>query len=293
MNAVNQELLGTLEIRVLAVQRTRAGRWWNFQHVISPFARLWLVLDGRATVRHHGRKFRLKPGHLHLVPPFTVHDCACSRKFDHYHLHIACRLPTGIDLLSLLDPKFELPAPRAALGMFRRLEQLYPNRKLPCFDPSREEYRRQSLNADERIEDVPAADWFEASGILRLLLAPFLRTAREHEGLHARATRQFLVVQKFIQTNLHKPLQLRELARAAELHPTYFSDRFHELVGVRPLEYLTRRRMERAQFLLLASRASVKQIANEVGMGDPSYFARAFARFSGCSPTAYRAAHGG
>jgi AraC-like DNA-binding protein len=293
MSALNQELLGTVDIRVLAVQRTRAGRWWNFQHVISPFARLWFVLEGRARVRHHGREFRLQPGQLHLVPPFTVHDCSCSQKLDHYHLHFVSRLPTGIDLLSLLDHEFQIPAPPGTLAPFERLEQIYPDRKLPCFDPSREEYRRQSLSAGDRIDDVPAADWFEASGILRLLLTPFLRTARNHEGVHARATRQFLAVQEFIHANMHKPLQLADLARVAELHPTYFSDRFQKLVGVRPLEYLMRRRLERAQYLLLASRASVKQIASEVGVDDASYFARAFTRVCGCSPTEYRSAHGG
>ena len=77
-SVLNQELLGALDLKVLSVQRTEAGRWWNFKHVISPFSRLWLILDGRATVRHHDRTFILTPGRLHLVPPFTVHDCSCA-----------------------------------------------------------------------------------------------------------------------------------------------------------------------------------------------------------------------
>jgi AraC-like DNA-binding protein len=282
------ELLSTLELRVLAVQRTEAGRWWNFHQVISPFSRLWLVLGGQAVVRHHGREFHLRPGELHLVPPFTVHDCACSRRLDHYHLHLVSRLPTGIDLFSLLDCDFQRPAPDEALTWFRRLEVLYPERKLPCFDPSREEYKRYPALTPSAADGEAALNGFEASGILSLLLVPFLRSARDHGGVHARVNRQFLAVQEYIHAHMDRQIALADLARVVALHPTYFSDQFKRTVGVRPLDYLQRRRLERAQFLLLTSHASVKEVAVAVGIPDAAYFSRVFTRFCRVTPSAYR-----
>ena len=288
IHALSPESLGSLDLQVLTVQRTEVGRWWNFRNVVSPFSRLWLILDGRATVSHHGRTFVLKPGRLHLVPPFTVHDCACANWMNHYHLHFVSRLPTGIDLFSLLDGELEIPAESATLKLFRRLEAIYPDRKLPCFDPARDEYRRLPALSGPGGD---AVDWFEAKGILTLLLAPFLRAAHPHEGAHARATRLFLTVQEHIHQHMSETITLGDLAQVVNLHPTYFSDRFRQLVGVRPLEYLMRRRIERAQYLLLASPASVKQVAAEVGIADAGYFTRAFTRCCGKSPSAYRAAH--
>jgi AraC-like DNA-binding protein len=288
---LNHESLASLDLKVLAVQRTEAGQWWNFRNVVSPFSRLWLILNGQASVSHHGRKFILKPGQLHLVPPFSVHDCSCSRRLDHYHLHFISQLPTGIDLLSLLDCEFQIQALPETPKHFRRLEAIYPDRKLPCFDPAREEYRRFPAVAERAGPEVSAADWFEAKGILTLLLAPFLKTARSHEGTHARATRLFFAVQEYIHEHMGKPIVLGDLARVASLHPTYFSDRFQQLVGVRPLEYLMQRRIERAQFLLLTGPASVKQIAGEVGFTDAAYFTRVFTRHCGKSPSAYRTLH--
>lgn len=288
---LNHESLASLEVKVLAVQRTEAGRWWNFRNVISPFSRLWLILDGRAVVRHHGHKFILRPGQLHLVPPFTVHDCACPRRLDHYYLHFVSQLPTGLDLLSLLDFEFQTPAAPETLKLFRRLETIYPDRKLPCFDPARQEYRRFPAVAEPDGQGISAVDWFEGDGLLKLLLTPFLKSARSHEGVHARATHLFLAVQEYIHEHMREPILLGDLARAAKLHPTYFSDRFQQLVGVRPLEYLMRRRIERAQYLLLASPASVKQVAGEVGIADAAYFTRAFTRYCAGSPSEYRAAH--
>ena len=291
MPLLNQETLSSLALNVLTIQQTAAGRWWNYRNVISPFSRLWLILDGQGVVRHHGREIKLRAGQLHLIPPFTAHDCSCSRRLNHYHLHFVSRLPTGIDLLSLLDCDFHIPAPTGALKLFERLETIYPERKLPCFNPARDEYRRLPAVAEQSTDDPFPVAAFEANAILSLILSPFLSSAREHEGAHARASRLFFAVQEFIHARMHEPILLGDLARVAKLHPTYFSDRFHELVGVRPLEYLNRRRIERAQYLLLTRPASVKQIAVEVGIPDAAYFARVFARVCGKSPSEYRSAH--
>jgi AraC-like DNA-binding protein len=251
-----------------------------------------LVLGGRATVKHHNRVFELRPGCLHLVPAFAAHDCFCPRRFDHFHLHFFSRVPTGIDLFSLLDCDWQITPPPGFPKLFKRLETIYPNRKLPCFDPFREEYRRLPASLEQAEGKVPPSAWLEAQGLLRLLLAPFLASARLHEGIHAQVTQRFLAVQEFIQENMSKPVALADLARVARLHPTYFSDRFLRVVGVRPLEYLMRRRVERAQYLLLASNAPVKEIAYQVGLRDPAYFTRAFAKACNTSPSGYRAAHG-
>lgn len=292
MAELSLELLAGLDLRVLAIQRSNVGSWWDYHHVISPFSRLWLVLGGRGVVRQQGKQYPLKPGCLHLVPAFTLHECSCSGHLDHYHLHFVARMPTGIDLWSLLDCEVQMPAGSQTARQFQRLERLLPERKLPCYDPAREEYRRFSLMAEQKSGEMAPADWLEARGLLSLLMAPYLRSARRHEGMHARVARQFLPVQHYIHERMHDHILLGDLAKVVGLHPTYFSDRFNELVGLRPLEYLMRRRMERAQYLLLTTRDSVKQVAVEVGIPDAAYFTRAFTKVCGSAPTAFRAAHG-
>lgn len=292
MSVLNQELLAGLEFKVLSIQRTEVGRWWNFKNVISPFSRLWLVLGGRAVVSHHGSRYVLEPGSLHLIPPFTEHTCSCSAKLDHYYLHFTSRLPTGVDLLSLLDCPFHVARASGMRKHFQQLESLYPDRKLPVFDPSRVEYRSFSLAAERQdSHDLSLGEWFEKNGSLSLILAPFLKSARLHEGFHARVTRQFLAVLEYIHQNIRRPILLGDLAVVAGLHPTYFSDRFLKLVGERPLEYLMRYRMERAQYLLLTHRSPIKQVACEVGIPDAAYFTRVFTQFWKVSPTQYRASH--
>jgi AraC-like DNA-binding protein len=210
---------------------------------------------------------------------------------DHYHLHFAAQIPTGIDLFSLLDCQCQVETNAEALALFRRIEAIYPERKLPCFDPSREEYKRFPALAGSAAPADDALDAFASRGALSLLLVPFLKSARHHEGVHARATRQFFAVQEFIHANMRQPISLTDLARVVQLHPTYFSDQFKRVVGVRPLDYLMRRRIERAQYLLLTTHTSVKEIADTVGIPDAAYFTRVFRRLCRIAPSEYRAAH--
>ena len=290
-SAPNYELLNSLDMTVLTIERSNVGRWWNYKNVISPFSRLWLILGGRAVVSHHGREFVLRPGQLHLVPAFTVHDCWCPKSLDHYHLHFTAGLPTGIELFSLLDCEYQIDPPADALALLKRLESIYPDRKIPCSDPSREEYKRVHGFTEHAKHQSDALDVFEAKGALTLLVSEFLKSSHTHEGVHARVAHQFLTVQEFIHTSMHGKISLGDLARVAGLNPTYFSDRFARVIGIRPLEYVMRRRIERAQYLLLTSRAPVKEVAAAVGVPDPAYFSRVFARFCKTSPSGYRLAH--
>ncbi|MEX2445619.1 MAG: AraC family transcriptional regulator [Alkalispirochaeta sp.] len=78
------------------------------------------------------------------------------------------------------------------------------------------------------------------------------------------------------------------LAEAAELSVPQFQRRFKEEIGLPPMEYLTRRRVERASNLLRETQLSVTQIALQVGFRSSQYFATVFRKFTGYTPTDYR-----
>jgi transcriptional regulator GlxA family with amidase domain len=61
-------------------------------------------------------------------------------------------------------------------------------------------------------------------------------------------------------------------------------------MGCTPAEMLQRQRLHRAQELLRRTDYSLEQIADQVGYRSPFSLSRAFRRFCGCSPRAYRKA---
>jgi AraC-like DNA-binding protein len=78
------------------------------------------------------------------------------------------------------------------------------------------------------------------------------------------------------------------LAAEVALSRSAFHDRFLQLVGQPPMQYLTQWRMQRAARLLSETQAPVASIALEVGYDSEAAFSRAFKRAAGKPPAAWR-----
>lgn len=91
---------------------------------------------------------------------------------------------------------------------------------------------------------------------------------------------------------LHKkpahPWTLEELARAAGTSRSVLAERFQQLMGSSPMQYLTQWRMLLAANLLRHSNAPLSHIAEGVGYQTDTAFIRAFRREYGAPPAAWR-----
>jgi len=95
-------------------------------------------------------------------------------------------------------------------------------------------------------------------------------------------------VMDFMEEHLAGDISLDLLADVAKLSPYHFLRSFKRSFGEPPHRYWTARRIERAQALLANPRASITEIAFDVGFGGSSAFSAAFRRVTGQSPMAYR-----
>ena len=78
------------------------------------------------------------------------------------------------------------------------------------------------------------------------------------------------------------------LAAAVALSRSAFAERFGELVGTSPMQYVTRLRMHRANELMRSENLSVAQLADRLGYESEPAFSRAFKRHMGVPPGAAR-----
>ena len=84
------------------------------------------------------------------------------------------------------------------------------------------------------------------------------------------------------------PLDVAQMARAAHLSPKHFGRKFRAALGITPMEYLRRFRLNRARDLLAASSHTAGAIAHRVGFADEAHFGRAFKREFGVAPGQFR-----
>jgi AraC-like DNA-binding protein len=94
-----------------------------------------------------------------------------------------------------------------------------------------------------------------------------------------------------IDRHFAEPLDLDAMARAAAFSRFHFARGFKEAYGETPGQYLTRRRVERAQDLLRSAGLTVTEICHLVGFSSLGSFSARFSELVGVSPTEYRRVH--
>ena len=143
-----------------------------------------------------------------------------------------------------------------------------------------------SAPSDER---GPAKECLRrAAAILQTVEGPQAPTSTQVRG--GLAPWQVRKVTSHIETNLDSPMRSEELASIVRLNPCHFSRAFRNSFGSSPLEYVIRRRMERAQGLMLSTDAPLSRIALDCGLADQAHFSRMFRRIVGESPRVWRRA---
>jgi AraC family transcriptional regulator len=144
---------------------------------------------------------------------------------------------------------------------------------------------RSAFN-DER--GTPEERLRRASAILQAVEEPRLHAHGHAPG--GLAPWQVRKVTSFIETNLDSPIRSANLASMVRLTPSHFSRAFRNSFGHSPIEYVIRRRIERAQGLMLSTDASLSEIALDCGFVDQAYLCRLFRRVVGESPGTWRRA---
>jgi transcriptional regulator GlxA family with amidase domain len=133
--------------------------------------------------------------------------------------------------------------------------------------------------------------------LVKVLLLETLRTyARDQYGTTERAVdwlRAALDPEiggalSLIHSQPEQPWTVQSLAGQIHMSRSAFAERFRQLVGDSPLQYLTKCRMQKAGRMLRETELGVKEIASLAGYESVTSFSSAFKRQTGASPAAFR-----
>jgi len=92
----------------------------------------------------------------------------------------------------------------------------------------------------------------------------------------------------YIDANLERKITIDQLAKAAHISRSHLCYLFKVETGEAPMQYIRRRRIERARYLLEQTGLSIKEIRSRVGLADRSHFTRGFKEAFGVTPSEYR-----
>ncbi|HKX07476.1 MAG TPA: AraC family transcriptional regulator [Stellaceae bacterium] len=216
------------------------------------------------------------PGAFHVTEPAVPTRCTFRGPYDVLHLHVPNRT-----IAEICDDSLDRePVPFSPQPTLAR-------------DPAIEQLGR-ALLAAERVGGSYGRLYADSVGIaiVTRLLALCQADTPVRSRVAELAKWRLKRATEYIEASLAESVSLGEIAAAAGLTRMHFAAQFRVATGLRPHEYLLRRRIERAQEKLAETRMSLVDIALSVGFQTQSHFTSVFTRLVGQPPRAWRQAQG-
>lgn len=124
---------------------------------------------------------------------------------------------------------------------------------------------------------------------LTVLLVDVARLATDVVGDLRRSNETLLAdVFDVIERRYAEPLSLRDVALGVGVTPGYLTTLVRRRTGRTVVDWISERRMVQARRLLTGTDLAINDIARQVGLPDPGYFARVFRRSNGVTPRVWR-----
>ena len=215
-----------------------------------------LCMEGEGTALIAGRVYPFCPGTIFCIPPGTPHKKTAERGYTD-----GCMFLDGFE-------------PLAAQGV------------AVCEDDAANSFARLfELTFETSLRGGP-----NAKGIVQALVLAMYQLLAGWCGEKRRRNAKVEGFEKLLMENLSDPgFDLGRAMDGTGYSRNHFRSLFKACVGMAPVEYLRRLRMEYAKQNLRRSRGllSVAEIARMCGFSDPYYFSRVFTRYEGVSPRGY------
>lgn len=251
----------------------------------SPFARLYYIKAGKATIHLPVGDIETKPGYMYLIPSFMPHSYVCEAGLEFYYLFVYERYGEQTDIFDMYNFPIEVQANNAIDLLFQNYCDFYPELSLPFsnaeefyYHPAFREYALRYMKMD-RFEKM------QLQGFVWIVASFFMKHAQKRLE---ETDDRILKLRQYIKDNINKEITLETLAEQICVTKSHLGRMFREGLGISPTQYIIRTKIQCAQRLLMTTNYSIRTIASEVGFSDVSYFIRLFKRNIGFTPQDYR-----
>lgn len=259
---------------------------WNYKNINSPFARIYLVKEGFAKLHLPDSRVQdLTPGHLYLIPPFTLHSYECDDYYTLYYIHIYEGQTSSQRILEDYLYPVQINAAQLDVLLVEQLAKMNPGRELKQYDPLAYDNTPHLIESINLHSQNPTYAIFETKGILFQLLARFLKYSTDKYEI---TDNRILKVLRYIRKNIDQNITIEEMISMCYLSKDHFIRLFKKEMGITPVQYINQKKIEKAQLMLITGNQSIKDIAYALSFENVYYFNRLFRKITGTTPVEYR-----
>lgn len=236
---------------------------WEIQPRSLNQFQLQYVVSGGATYHIEGQDYATRPGDLLFHRPGERHFVRMTENTPYVCISIVFHFGH---------------ADFAADTLFGGRHYLGPH-------PVERIEKKLSLIVD-RFRQPGPANQLLCQGLLLQLLAELSEAhplRRPNAEVPEKTTAKLILVRNYIVHHYNRNVQIQELEAISGLSKNYLTNRFRNMFGMTPFEYMIRMRVEKAKELAIHTHLSVGEIAGRVGYADVHTFGKMFKRKTGVS----------
>lgn len=258
---------------------------WNWKNINSPFTRIHVVTKGTAWLIRDNNRYHLKENNFYLTPAYTHHSYECDDEFCLFYIHIYETLEKKTSVFDHLNFPFEVKGNSLMRKLVERLYAINPGRELSFYDPDTYDNSTELIKNIAMQGQTPLALELESQGIIQQIISRFfVHATLKAPDVDERIARAL----EYIHDNIHLDINLDQLSEIAFLSKDHFIRLFKKQLNCTPGKYINRKKIEKAQLMLLLQDFSIQELAYRLGFENVSYFNRLFKNMTGENPTEYR-----
>ncbi|MCT4544043.1 MAG: AraC family transcriptional regulator [Vallitalea sp.] len=274
----------------------KAGVQEDFEYM--PFR---IVLDyefiychkGSFIIEYKDTCIEVKQGQIAIIPPDKIHRFKCSTYQTSYWVHFDfVQYPyqqqidsivqefNPLDIISNLN-LYSIPRPTI---------EIIPNLQLPLLFYVKDKNKTlDSFLSIINFYESKTYGW--QIKCKQILLELILILLPELQKTHTNITNyEHLMsnIDKYINTNIYRPITVKELANYFHYHPDTLTRIFKSKRNQTLRSYITNCKIDSSKILLDSTDYSIETIAEIYGFTDRTYYSKVFKKIVGISPSKYR-----
>lgn len=274
---------------LLNIDHVKLNHNWNYNNVISPYYRLYYIDEGLGSISDNLSNLILEPGYIYLIPSFTLCKLNCETYLSQYFIQFFEESPDGINLFNTNRKIMKLEATDLDILLIKKMLKINPGRGINRSDNPKI-YEKEAYYKEYRSHnnEMKIHLKFENQGIFLQLISRFLESNYYKSDHNTPIPSKILDSMSYIQLNLNDNLTVEQLALRANQNKDYFSKQFLAHTGLRPLNYIHEKKIERAQYLIGTTNKTFLEIAIDTGFSNLPHFSKIFKQIVSFTPGEYR-----
>lgn len=260
--------LDNVQVNLQTAQYTRVPPTWGTTVTMPDVTRLYFIRGGEGWISIRNQRYVPKPGQLFLLPTGQTisFDTDAVHPIEKYWCHFTATVG-DVNLFQFihLPPYIGVPDEAWLEEQFQRLLHLYQN---------------PVISSPLRIKSVLLE-------IISMYIDAAVLANHPVTVVSSPNVDKINTLLIHIDQHLTESIRIQDLANLVHLHPQYLILYFKQMLGVSPLNYINRKRIERAKQLLSDERLTINEVASSIGW-EGYYLSRMFKQQTGLSPTQYR-----